>query len=91
MRWVNDSNGLRAIDFAMSISKKTKNGSRSLTRLLGRKAAKATVRHSANGLVARARRQPLRSTSLLIVGAIVGLLTGWSAGRGTARRRKADS
>ena len=47
----------------------------------GKKAAKATVRHTARGVSSRARRQPLRSVSLLSVGGVVGAAAGWFAGR----------
>jgi hypothetical protein len=56
-----------------------------LGKTLGRKAAKATLRHSVRGFVARSRRQPLRSTTLLSVGGAVGAAAGWVAGRKTAQ------
>lgn len=55
-----------------------------LTRTLGRKATKATVRHSVRGLTAKAQRKPLRSLSLLSLGGVVGGAAGWLAGRRTA-------
>ena len=55
-----------------------------LGRSVGRKATKATVKHSARGLSSRAKRQPLRSVSLLSVGGAVGAALGWFAGRKTA-------
>jgi hypothetical protein len=51
---------------------------------LGKKAVKATVRHSWRGFASKAQRKPLRSASLLTAGGLVGLLTGWFAGRKTA-------
>lgn len=48
---------------------------------LGRKATKATVRHSAKGLASKARRQPLRSAGLIGLGGLVGGAAGWLAGR----------
>lgn len=48
---------------------------------LGKKAAKATVRHSVHGLEAKALRKPLRSVTLLAVGGVVGATAGWFAGR----------
>ena len=51
---------------------------------LGKKAVKATARHSYRGLASTAQRQPLRSASLLTAGGVVGLVTGWFAGRKTA-------
>ena len=55
-----------------------------LGRKVERKAAKATVRHSARGLSSKAKRQPLRSVSLLSIGGAVGATVGWFAGRKTA-------
>jgi hypothetical protein len=54
-----------------------------LTRTLGRKATKATVRHSVRGLSAKARRKPLRSAGLLSLGGVLGGAAGWFAGRRT--------
>jgi hypothetical protein len=55
-----------------------------LGRSVGKKATKATVRHSARGFSSKAKRQPLRSVSLLSVGGAVGAAVGWFAGRKTA-------
>jgi hypothetical protein len=59
----------------------------SIQRNLGKKAARATARHSWNGLASKAQRRPLRSVSLLtaggVVGGVVGLSTGWFVGRKT--------
>lgn len=54
-----------------------------LGRTLGKKAIKATVRHSVRGIASRAQRRPLRSASLLSIGGAVGLTAGWFAGRKT--------
>jgi hypothetical protein len=54
-----------------------------LKKQLGRRAAKATFRHSVRGFVAKAQRQPLRSATLLTVGGLVGGTAGWVAGRKT--------
>jgi hypothetical protein len=51
---------------------------------MGRKATKATLRHSVRGLSSKAQRKPLRSVSLLSVGGLVGLTAGWFAGRKTS-------
>jgi len=51
---------------------------------VGKKAAKATVRHSFHGFTSKARRQPLRSVSLLSAGGVVGAAAGWFAGRKTS-------
>jgi hypothetical protein len=50
--------------------------------MIGIKAAKATAKHSAHGLSAKAQRRPLRSVSLLGVGVAIGLGAGWALGRG---------
>jgi hypothetical protein len=52
-----------------------------LTRILGKKATKATVRHSVRGVASKAQRKPLRSVTLLSVGGLVGAAAGWLAGR----------
>jgi len=49
-----------------------------------KKAAKATVRHSVRGVASKAQRQPLRSTTLLSIGGLLGAAAGWLAGRKTA-------
>ena len=53
-------------------------------RIVGIKATKATAKHTAHGLTAKARRRPVRSVSLLSAGAVLGLLAGWAAARATA-------
>ena len=55
-----------------------------IKRIIGIKATKAVVRHSAHGLSTKAQRKPLRSASLLIVGVMLGLAGGWAAARATA-------
>ncbi len=56
-----------------------------LGKTLGRKAAKATIRHSVHGVVSKYKRQPLRSTTLLTIGGALGAAAGWIAGRKTAQ------
>lgn len=56
-----------------------------LRKNLGKKAVRATARHSWRGLSSKAQRQPLRSASLITAGGVVGLMAGWLAGRKTAR------
>jgi hypothetical protein len=55
-----------------------------LTRTLGKKATKATARHSVRGVASKAQRKPLRSAILLGLGGMVGAAGGWIAGRKTA-------
>jgi hypothetical protein len=52
---------------------------------LGKKAVRATARHSVRGLASKAQRQPLRSATLLSAGGVMGLVAGWFAGRKTGR------
>jgi len=53
----------------------------SITRRLGRKATKATLRHSVRGVASKAQRQPLRSATLITAGGVLGITAGWVAGR----------
>ena len=55
-----------------------------LGRTIGKKATKATVRHSVRGVASKAQRQPLRSATLLSVGGMFGAAAGWMAARKTA-------
>lgn len=54
-----------------------------ISKTIGRKAAKATLRHSVRGFASKAQRQPLRSVSLLGAGGVIGAAAGWLAGRKT--------
>ncbi|HLY47856.1 MAG TPA: hypothetical protein VKR21_01555 [Solirubrobacteraceae bacterium] len=51
---------------------------------IGRKAARATLRHSVRGFASKAQRKPLRSVSLLSAGGLIGAAAGWLAGRKTS-------
>ena len=53
-------------------------------RTIGKKAAKATVRHSVRRVASKAQRKPVRSISLLSIGGAVGATAGWFAERRTA-------
>ena len=55
-----------------------------LGKTIGRKAAKATLRHSVRGFASKAQRRPLRSVSLLSAGGLIGAAAGWLAGRKTS-------
>ncbi len=44
---------------------------------LGRKAVKATVRHSVRGTASKARREPPRTISVLGAGVFLGVIAGW--------------
>jgi hypothetical protein len=52
-----------------------------LKRTIGIKAAKAAAKHSAHGVAEKAQRRPLRSTTLLGAGILVGIGVGFAAGR----------
>jgi 3-dehydroquinate synthetase len=51
---------------------------------LARKAVKSTAKHTAHGAASKLKRDPLRTSTLLLLGGVVGLLAGWLAGRGSA-------
>jgi len=50
-------------------------------RMIGKRAAKATARHTAHGVVATVTRRPARSASLLSLGAVAGVALGWLLAR----------
>ncbi len=52
--------------------------------LIRRKAAKAVVTHTAHGALAKVRRRPARTASLLTAGALLGAAVGFLLGRRTA-------
>jgi hypothetical protein len=54
-------------------------------RSIGKKATKATARHSVRGVASKAQRKPLRSASLVSLGGALGVAAGWVAGRKTAK------
>lgn len=56
----------------------------SLKKAAARKAAKTTAKHTARGIFSKLRRDPMRSTTLLAVGALAGAFAGWLLGRGAA-------
>ena len=57
----------------------------SLGRTIGKKAAKATIKHSVRGTASKAQRKPFRSATLLSLGGLIGAAVGWFAGRKTAK------
>lgn len=48
---------------------------------LARKAAKTTAKHSAHGAASKLKRDPMRATTLLGIGALIGAATAWLLGR----------
>jgi hypothetical protein len=53
-------------------------------RTVGKKAAKATAKHTVKGMAAKAERRPLRSFTLLVLGGLIGAAVGWTAARRNA-------
>ena len=52
---------------------------KSLGRTIGKKATKATVRHSVRGVASKAQRKPMRSATLLSVALRIGLRCAFEA------------
>jgi membrane protein YqaA with SNARE-associated domain len=48
---------------------------------LARQAVMTTAKHTAHGAASKAARKPLRSVTLLTVGAALGVVVGWLIGR----------
>lgn len=48
---------------------------------LARQAVKKTAKHTASGTASRFTRKPLRSVTLLALGAVAGGIVGWLIGR----------
>lgn len=53
----------------------------SIKQKIARKAVKTTAKHSAHGTASKLKRNPVRATTLLGLGAAAGLLAGWLLGR----------
>ncbi len=53
----------------------------SIKRKIAGKAVKKTAKHTAHGATSKLRRDPLRATALLGLGAVAGALAGWLLGR----------
>lgn len=51
-------------------------------RKLARKAAKSTAKHTAQGTASKLKRDPMRTATLLGIGAAAGALATWFFGRG---------
>ena len=63
----------------------------SLGKTVGKRAAKATARHTWHGFTSKAKRKPLRNSTVFAAGGVAGLTAGWVAGRRTARPSKGAS
>ncbi|HZO06154.1 MAG TPA: hypothetical protein VFB52_07180 [Solirubrobacterales bacterium] len=53
----------------------------SIKQKIARKAVKKTAKHTTRGAASKLKRTPMRSTTLLGLGAAFGLLAGWMLGR----------
>lgn len=53
----------------------------SVKKTLARKAAKTTAKHSAHGAASKLKRNPMRNATLLGIGALAGLVAGWTLAR----------
>lgn len=53
----------------------------SIKKTLARKAVKSTAKHTARGTASKLKRDPVRTTTLLGVGAAAGAVAGWALGR----------
>ncbi len=53
----------------------------SIKKALARKAVKTTAKHTAHGTVSKLKREPLRVTTLLGLGGLVGGVVGWFVAR----------
>jgi len=51
---------------------------------LARKAVKSTAKHTAHGTASKLKRDPIRATTLLGIGCLVGGLAGWLFARSGA-------
>jgi membrane protein YqaA with SNARE-associated domain len=56
----------------------------SIKKSLARKAVKSTAKHTAHGTASKLTRDPVRTTTLLGIGAVLGGVTGWALGRNGA-------
>ena len=54
-----------------------------MKRKLARKAVKSTAKHTAHGTAMKRKRRPLRTATLLGLGAAVGAVAAWLLGRGS--------
>ena len=50
----------------------------SIKKAVARKAVKSTAKHTAHGTASKLKRDPLRASTLLGVGCLVGGIVGWA-------------
>jgi hypothetical protein len=53
----------------------------SIKKTLARKAVRSTAKHTAHGATSKLKRDPLRASTLLGVGCLVGGAAGWALAR----------
>ncbi len=56
----------------------------SIKKAVARKAVKSTAKHTAHGTAAKLKRDPIRATTLLAFGCLVGGVAGWLLARTSA-------
>ena len=52
-----------------------------IKKTLARKAVKSTAKHTAHGTASKLKRDPLRATTLLGIGCLLGGVVGWLLAR----------
>jgi membrane protein YqaA with SNARE-associated domain len=55
----------------------------SIKKLVAHKAAKAAAKHTVHGSASKLKREPVRATTLLTIGSVVGAVAGWLLARGS--------
>jgi F0F1-type ATP synthase assembly protein I len=55
-----------------------------IKKTLARKAVKSTAKHTAHGAASKLKRNPMRATTLLGIGCLVGGVAGWLLARTSA-------
>jgi len=55
-----------------------------IKKTLARKAVKSTAKHTAHGTASKLKRNPVRATTLLGIGCLVGGIAGWLLTRTSA-------
>ena len=53
----------------------------SIKKVLARKAVKSNAKHTAHGTVSKLKREPVRATTLLGLGGLLGGAVGWFVAR----------
>ena len=62
----------------------------SLKKVVARKAARSTAKHTARGTASKLKREPIRATTLLGLGCLLGGLAGWLIARGAPSARRSQ-